>query len=120
MAEMTAPPVHPGTPTAEADLFADEATVAMQLSGVLMHDAQVRDKAVGDGEHFAPVLCLEVQPLRGGGHTFVVQQVYSEATRALAVQRAQALRRGTRISFTTPLAGMRVFLPHVQTITTEG
>ncbi len=118
MAAMTAPTVHPGAPADEPDLFGDMPTVTLQFSGVLLHDAQVRDKPVGDGQHFAPVLCLELQPLHGGGHSIVAQQIYSEATRALAVQRAQALRRGTRLTLTTPLAGMRLFLPHVQTITT--
>ena len=129
MVTMSAPDVHPGAqaqPAAEPDLFSDGAPtptpahpVSMEFRGVLIHDAEVRDKPIGDGQQFAPVLCIELQPLSGGGHTLKAQQVYSEATRALAVQRAQALRRGTRITLTTPLAGMRIFLPHVQAITTE-
>lgn len=88
----------------------------LQLSGVLLEDACVRTKLVDGGQHSLPVLCIEVAPLSKLGHSLHAEQVYTEATRKLAEDRAAALRKGTRITLTTPLAGMRVFLPHVQSV----
>lgn len=122
MVAMSTPDVHPGAHTAEPDLFGGApaaASITVEFRGTLVHDAEVRDKPVGDGQQFAPVICIELQPLNGSALTIKAQQIYSEATRALAVQRAQALRRGTRITLSHTLTGTCIFLPHVQAISTE-
>lgn len=102
----------------EPDLF-DVPTVTAAFRGRLIRDAEVRTKPVGDGQQSMPVLCVECAPLSGAGHMIHAEQVYTEATRGLAEQRARALRKGAVISIITPWTGMRLFMPHVQAINTE-
>lgn len=113
--------VHTSAHPPEADLFegtpaaprVDERPV-LQLTGRLLHDAEVRSKPVGDGQHVRPVLCLDLAPCSGVFHTIHAEQIYTEATRKDAEARAATLKRGMRVTLTTPIADMRIFLPHVQ------
>lgn len=122
---MTATDLHVQTCALDADLFdgtsaapvhpsaAAEATVLIEFDGKLLHDAEVRSLPVGDGEHVRPVLCLDLAPLSGLHHTICAQQIFTEATRAEAVAAAKTLRKGMRVTLTTPLDGMRIKLPHI-------
>lgn len=90
----------------------------LEFDGVLVHDAEVRSLPVGDGAHVRPVLCLDLAPLSGLHHSIHAQQIYTEATRASAVALAATLRKGMRVTLTTPLQGMRIQLPHIAGVAT--
>lgn len=94
-------------PIAQSDLV-------LEIVGVLIHAAEVRTKLVGDDQHPMPVLCMDVRPLSGLKRTIHAEQIYSEATRKAAEQKAATLKRGSRITLTTNLTGMRITFPHVQ------
>lgn len=105
----------------ESDLFAgtDAAPLAsevLEVPGVLTRDAEVRTKPVGHDGHALPVLCLELQPLNGRDRSIHAEIVYPEAARKAAEAKAATLKRGARISITTPVDGMRTIFPHVQAV----
>lgn len=110
--------------TAEPDMFGLEPAIALptgprlQFTGTLAHDAEVRSKPVGNGARMLPVLCLD---LRVGqpAHTLHAEQLYTEATRSEAERLAKTLKRGQVVSLTTSLLDMRVFLPHVDSVTLD-
>ena len=103
----------------ESDLFVaappQPAHIYIELEAVLVRNAEVRDKPVGDGHH-VPVLCLELSTNRALHQTLHVEQVFTEATRHLADQKAATLKRGGKVRITTNLLDMRVCLPHAEHI----
>jgi len=101
------PDMFAGTPSAPPDVI--------EVVGTLIADAEVRTRLVG--EHSVPVLCVEVRPLSGLQRSIHAELVYTETTRALAVNKAATLRRGARITVTTPLQDMRTVFPHAQSLT---
>ena len=121
------------TPTAEpaeADMFGPDPSISpandtrapalrLQFSGTLAHDAEVRSKPVGDGQHVLPVLCLDLCGVGPALHALHAEQIYSEATRKQAEQLARTLKKGQRVSLSTSLLDMRVFLPHVDSISID-
>lgn len=90
----------------------------LQFTGILAHDAEVRSKPVDNGARMLPVLCLD---LRVGQpqHLLHAEQLFTEATRADAERLAKTLKRGQVVSLTTSLLDMRVFLPHVESISLD-
>lgn len=105
----------------EADLFGDECPpdghMRVEISGVLLADAQVRVKPVGDGSHMLPVLCLEISPSGAGGYSVHAEQVYYESARGRAEDQAKQLKKGAHVCIRTNLLDMRVLLPHIERIT---
>lgn len=87
----------------------------LEIDGTLISNAEVRTRIVG--EHSVPVLCVEVRPLSDLQRTIHAELVYTETTRALAVTKAATLRRGARITVTTPLQDMRTVFPHAESLT---
>lgn len=109
---------------AGADLFGEvpapagraESGILLQIQGELLEDAQVRSKPVGDGVHVRPVLWLNLRPLTPERGTYHIEQIYTEATRKEAEARAAALKKGARVTVTTPVTDMRVTFPHVREV----
>lgn len=106
----------------EPDLFAGtlgapvepaNAAVLVEIDGRLTHDAEVRNLPAGDGAHVHPVLCLELVPLSGLPRTICALQIFTEATRAQALATAKTLRKGMRVTLTSPPDDMRIKLPHI-------
>lgn len=102
----------------EPDLFVHTPAqpMSLQFTGVLRSDAQVRVKPVGADGHALPVLCLDLCHVGDANHTVHAEQVYTEATRAQADAQARALKKGTVVHINHSLLDMRIFLPHVQSI----
>lgn len=86
----------------------------VEIHGVLTHAASVCVKLVGEDQRPVPVLCLDIRPLSGLKRTIHATQIYSEATRKEAEQKAAELKRGAHITLTTSLSGMRISFPHVK------
>lgn len=112
--------VHTSAPV-EPDMFGfDPASIdegpLLEVDGELIEDAQVRSKLVGDGLHAYPVLWLNLKPLNGLQRSLHVEQIYSEATRKLAEAKAATLKKGARVTVTTPVADMHVVFPHVREV----
>lgn len=101
--------VAPQDPVVHSDLV-------LEIAGVLISAAEVRVKLVGEDKHPVPVLCMDVRPLSGLKRTIHAEQIYSEATRKAAEQKAATLKRGAHVTLTTNLTGMRITFPHVQSV----
>lgn len=86
----------------------------VEIPGVLTHAATVCVKLVGEDQRPVPVLCMDIRPLSGVKRTIHAMQIYSEATRKEAEQKAAELKRGAHITLTTSLSGMRVSFPHIK------
>lgn len=112
---MTAAAVQTSAFDAEPDMFgATEAHVEMiAVPGELIVDAEVRTKLAGRDHHPLPVLLLELRPLSGAQRTVHAELVYTESTRKAAESLAATLKRGMRVTVTTPLTDMRTIFPHV-------
>ena len=102
------------------DLFGSDCLDEVwNVDGVLLVDAQVRVRLVGDDQHPVVVLCLELRPLAalvGTRRTMHAEQIFDDAHRKVAEQRAAALKKGTRVRITSPLYDMRTVLPNVQAV----
>jgi pentose-5-phosphate-3-epimerase len=116
---MTGETVHTSA-QADDDLFASEYhDDVFDVHGVLLADAQVRVRLVGNDQHPVVVLCLELRPLCaliGSRRTIHAEQIFDDAHRKVAEQRAAALKKGMRVRITSPLYDMRTVLPNVQAV----
>lgn len=110
--------VHTSAQAREADMFDDASQhdLVLEIQGELLEDAVVRMKLVGALETPLLVLHMDVKPLNGFKRTIHAEQIYSEATRKQAEQKAATLKKGARITLTTTLHDMRIILPHVQAV----
>ena len=103
---------------AEPDMFSDQQSAGLRLefTGILKTDAQLRCRPIGDDQHIVPVLCLDLCEVGGTGRTLLAQQIFSEATRKHAEALTHTLTKGRRVTLTTSLLDIRIFLPHVERI----
>ena len=85
----------------------------LAIPGVLIANAEVRTKLVGLDQHPLPVLVLELRPLSGLHRVVHAELVYTEPTRKSAERLAATLKKGARVTVTTPLDDMRTYFPHV-------
>ncbi|WP_447775678.1 hypothetical protein [Variovorax boronicumulans] len=121
---MTAAAVQTSARDAEPDMFAgvdlasdcDMHAVMLIIPGVLIADAEVRTKVVGIDQHPLPVLVLELRPLSGLHRVVRAEQIYTEPARKAAERLAATLKKGTRVTVTTPLDDMRTYFPHVAAV----
>jgi len=90
--------------------------LVLEIAGELIRAAEVRTRIVGEDQHPVVVLCMDVRPLSGLKRVIHAEQIYTEATRQLAEQKAATLKRGARITFTTGLTDMRIVFPHVRSV----
>lgn len=110
--------VHTSAHPTEPDMFEDHSQheLVLEIQGELLEDATVRMKLVGPYATPLPVLYMDVKPLNGFKRTIHAEQLYSEATRKQAEQKAATLKKGAHITLTTTLHDMRTILPHVQAV----
>lgn len=92
----------------------------IQLSGVLLQDAEVRTAAMGDEKTPMPVLCLVMQS-DGSCHAPVrAEQVYPPALRGDAERIAHGMKKGMRITVWAPIAHLRTTLAMSSRIEVHG
>ena len=110
--------VHTSAQTVEPAMFEvhSQHELVLEIQGELLEDADVRVKLVGPDATPLPALYMDVKPLNGFKRTIHAEQIFSEATRKQAQQKAATLKKGARITLTTTLHDMRTILPHVQAV----
>ena len=121
---MTEDVVHTSAHEDEPDMFGGvdlasgpDMTVAMLVfQGELISDAEVRTQLVGTDSHPRPVLWVEVRPVSGLHRTVHAKWIYTEATRKQAEGIAATLKKGARVTVTTPIDDMRTIFPHVASV----
>lgn len=97
----------------EPDIFAP---AAVQFTGTLADDAQLRTKPVGSLHVMHPVLCFELKDVGPAKMSLHAEQIYTEATRKHAEQQLTKYKRGAQITLTSDMADMRLVLPHIQSV----
>ncbi|ATA54563.1 hypothetical protein CKY39_16115 [Variovorax boronicumulans] len=121
---MTTAAVQTSALDAEPDMFGsvdlasgpDMHAEMLAIPGVLIANAEVRTKLVGLDQHPLPVLVLELRPLSGLQRVVHAELVYTEPARKSAERLAATLKKGTRVTVTTPLDDMRTYFPHVAAV----
>lgn len=98
---------------AEPDMFAP---AAVQFTGTLASDAQLRTKPVGADYVMHPVLCFELINVGAARLSLHAEQIYTEATRRQAEQQLAKYKRGAQITLTSDMTDMRLVLPHIQSV----
>lgn len=101
----------------EPDMFPETCKpVALQFTGTLTDDAQLRTKPVGSLHIMHPVLCFELKDVGPAKMNLHAEQIYTEATRKHAEQQLIKYKRGAQITLTSDMADMRLVLPHIQSV----
>jgi hypothetical protein len=103
------------TSAPEPDLFgpaplALHASCKLQLIGTVAHQAEVRSKPL-DGQHYVPVVCVDIENVGPGHNTIHAEHPFTEATRHEAELLARRLHKGATVIATTGLSDIRVYLP---------
>lgn len=82
----------------------------IQMSGVLLQDAEVRTRPMGDDNTAMPVLCLVMRT--DGIRTAPVraEQVFPAAMRGDAYLAAKTMKKGMRVTVWAPIAELRTTL----------
>lgn len=108
----------PMTKPAEPDLFEvpDEKPSRLQITGVLIRDAEVRMKAIGTDDRPMPVLCLDIRVPGPGERTVHAEQAYPAASRFAADAQALRFRAGAQVTVAADPRLMRLNLPLVEEI----
>ncbi|WP_304349991.1 hypothetical protein [Comamonas testosteroni] len=89
----------------------------IQLSGVLLQDAEVRTRPMGDDSTPMPVLCLVMQTDGSCTAPVRAEQVYPAALRGDADRAARSMKKGMRVTVWAPIAQLRTTLgmsSHIQ------
>lgn len=82
----------------------------IQLSGVLLQDAEVRTRPMGDDNTPMPVLCLVMQTDGRCSAPVRAEQVYPAALRGDADRAARSMKKGMRVTVWAPIAQLRTTL----------
>lgn len=102
-----------------AEIDAAIASTIVIFTGSLARNAEVRSKPIDAAGHIAPVLCIELLIATPCPHVVRAERPYTEATRKQAEADAARLKKGQRVSVSSPLLGMRVYLPAVEVLPPE-
>lgn len=86
------------------------ADTQIELSGVLLQDAEVRTRPMGDDNTAMPVLCLVMQTDGCCTAPVRAEQVYPAAMRGDADRAARALKKGMHVTVWAPIAELRTTL----------
>ena len=92
----------------------------IQLSGVLLHDAEVRTKLLGADQTPMPVLVLLLDSDGPSTQPVCAEQIYPAAMRAEAEAAAKGMKKGKRVTVWAPVAHMRYTLGHAERIEVHG
>lgn len=92
----------------------------IEISGELVKDAEVRTVLMGDDQTPMPVLCLLIKADRYGYHPVRSEVVYPAALRHEADKAARGLKRGTRVTATSPVAHLRMTMAMTSNIQVHG
>lgn len=82
----------------------------LQISGVLLHDAQVRTIPMGEDSTAMPVQCLVIQADHSCHGPVRAEQVYPPQLRGEADAAAKAMKKGMRVTVRAPIAHLRTTL----------
>jgi hypothetical protein len=84
------------------------ATAAMEISGTLARDAELRNRVLDGAGHNVPVICLDLVAA-GAAHMPVHVEWPQPAGGYQAAERLiKTLKRGTTVTVQAPLLGMRL------------
>ena len=84
------------------------ATAAMQISGTLAQNAELRNKVLDGDGHTVPVICMEVITQGATAMPVRVEWPQPVGTHAEAERLCKRLRRGTTVQVQAPLLGMHL------------
>ncbi|WP_039049126.1 hypothetical protein [Comamonas thiooxydans] len=82
----------------------------IQLSGVLLQDAEVRTRPMGDDNTAMPVICLVMQTDGSCTTPVRAEQVYPAGLRGDAERAAKSMKKGMRVTVWAPIAQLRTTL----------
>ena len=82
----------------------------IQISGVLLLDAEVRSRPMGEDNTAMPVLCLVMQSDGSCTAPVRAEQVYPTALRGDADRAARSMKKGMRVTIWAPIAQLRTTL----------
>ena len=82
----------------------------IELSGVLLQDAEVRTRPMGDDNTAMPVLCLVMQTDGSCTAPVRAEQVYPAAMRGDADRAAKSMKKGMHVTVWAPIAQLRTTL----------
>ena len=92
----------------------------IEFRGELTRNAEVRHRPAPDGLHSVPVVCMELKSITGhpGRPSRIchAEQPFTFATRENAEALARTLTRGRVVTVLTPMDGMHITFPHVNSI----
>lgn len=94
-------------------------TADMVLRGILIRNAEVRNKVLDGDGHTVPVLCVEFTTDSSSHMPVRAEQAYKPDQHALAEKHAKALRRGGCVSVQAPLVGLKLVATNASAINPE-
>ena len=92
----------------------------LQISGVLLRDAEVRTVPMGEDRTAMPVISLVIQTDHSCHGPLRAEQVYPPAMRGDAEAAAKAMKKGQRVTVQAPIAQLRTTLAWVSKIEVHG
>lgn len=85
------------------------ADTLIEYTGILVSNAQVRNRPIDGAGHSVPVVCVQLQ-MENASHTLInAEQRFDAAQHAQAKAAAHRLTKGVRITLHCTLADMRLF-----------
>lgn len=92
----------------------------IQISGVLLQDAEVRTRPMGDDNTPMPVLCLVMQADGSCTAPVRAEQVYPAGLRGDAERATKTMKKGIRVTVLAPIAQLRTTLGMTSRIEVHG
>jgi len=79
-----------------------------QMTGVLMHNGEARNRAIDAEGHMVPVLCLELQIETATAPIAHVEQLFPAGHGLQCEAAARRFKKGMRVTFTAPSVGIQL------------
>lgn len=92
----------------------------IEISGVLLQDAEVRTRPMGEDNTAMPVLCLVMQSDGSCTAPVRAEQVYPTGLRGDADRAARTMKKGMRVTVWAPIAQLRTTLGMTSRIQVHG
>jgi hypothetical protein len=93
-----------------------KATADMEITGVLLHDAELRNSVVDHAGHTVPVICLDLVGAGPAALPVRVQWPQPAGGHHAAEQLIKTLKRGTTVTVQAPLQGMHLVASQAHTV----